>query len=111
MTIQKNVGDNIKHHRIRLGLTRKKAAHGAGITPYYWGLIEKGQKNLTLDVLSKIAEVLQMKTKDLLTSNDEDKFVCEINIMLSKLKNLDHKFLMFLHGQLSAYIKVYYPDK
>ncbi|OMF35907.1 hypothetical protein BK133_09435 [Paenibacillus sp. FSL H8-0548] len=53
------VGDNIRQLRKIKGLSQEQLAFRAEINASYMGQVERGEKNPTIDVLSKIAKALQ----------------------------------------------------
>lgn len=50
-----------------MGLTQEKASGIANLSLRYWQSLESGEKNLTLDALVRIARVLQVEIKDLVS--------------------------------------------
>ena len=61
-----SLGRNIYRLRKRRDMTQEKLAEEVGITLNYLGIIEIGNKMPSMKVLIKIAEVLGIKTKDLI---------------------------------------------
>ncbi len=64
--ITKRIGLNITIIRERQGLTQEKLAELAGLHRAYIGQIERGEKNIGLKNLEKIANGLNISIKDLL---------------------------------------------
>jgi transcriptional regulator with XRE-family HTH domain len=64
--INKDVGFNIRKIREEKGLSQEKLAALADLHRAYVGQIERGEKNIGLKNLEKIAKALKVKTKDLL---------------------------------------------
>ncbi len=64
--INKEVGFNIRKIREERGLSQEKLAALADLHRAYVGQIERGEKNIGLKNLEKIAKALRVKTKDLL---------------------------------------------
>ena len=64
--INKQVGDNIRIYRSKLAITQEKLAHEAGLHRAYIGQIERGEKNLGLINLEKIAIALKIRPSKLL---------------------------------------------
>jgi transcriptional regulator with XRE-family HTH domain len=64
--IIKRIGLNITIIRERQGLTQEKLADLAGLHRAYIGQIERGEKNIGLKNLEKIANGLNIHVKDLL---------------------------------------------
>ncbi len=64
--INKEVGFNIRRLREERGLTQEKLAALADLHRAYIGQIERGEKNIGLKNLEKIAKALKVQAKDLL---------------------------------------------
>jgi transcriptional regulator with XRE-family HTH domain len=64
--INKEVGFNIRKVREERGLTQEKLAALADLHRAYVGQIERGEKNIGLKNLEKIAKALNVRIKDLL---------------------------------------------
>ena len=64
--INKDVGFNIRKIREEKGLSQEKLAALADLHRAYVGQIERGEKNIGLKNLEKIAKALNVKIKDLL---------------------------------------------
>ena len=64
--INKEVGFNIRKIREDKGLSQEKLAALADLHRAYIGQIERGEKNIGLKNLEKIAKALQISIKDLL---------------------------------------------
>ena len=63
--ITKRIGLNITIIREKQGLTQEKLAELAGLHRAYIGHIERGEKNIGLKNLEKIANALGLSLKDL----------------------------------------------
>lgn len=64
--INKDVGFNIRRIREEKGLSQEKLAALADLHRAYIGQIERGEKNIGLKNLEKIAKALHVHVKDLL---------------------------------------------
>jgi len=64
--INKEVGFNIRKIREEKGLSQEKLAALADLHRAYVGQIERGEKNIGLKNLEKIAKALKVNVKDLL---------------------------------------------
>ena len=64
--INKDVGFNIRKIREEKGLSQEKLAALADLHRAYVGQIERGEKNIGLKNLEKIAKALKVNIKDLL---------------------------------------------
>ena len=59
-------GKRVRKERLKKGLTQEKLGRIAGMHRTYIGAVERGEKNLTLTNLQKIAKALKVKTVKLL---------------------------------------------
>ena len=53
-------GKKVREERARLGLSQEKLAARAGVHRTYIGMIERGEKNITLENIEKIAKALKI---------------------------------------------------
>ena len=56
----KEIGSRIRNQREALGLSREKFSEIVGLSPYYIGQIERGDRNMSLDTLIKISSSLNI---------------------------------------------------
>jgi transcriptional regulator with XRE-family HTH domain len=64
--INKKVGQNIRKHRQKKGWSQEQLAFEANLHRAYIGHIERGEKNIGLINLEKIAKALSVNLKNLL---------------------------------------------
>lgn len=64
--LQRLVGDNLRAHRRALGLSQEAFAEVLGVHRTYMGGLERGERNLTLRSLERIAHTLKLDPRDLL---------------------------------------------
>ena len=64
--INKDVGFNIRTKRQERGISQEKLAALADLHRAYVGQIERGEKNIGLKNLEKIAKALKVNIKDML---------------------------------------------
>lgn len=65
MDIKKKFGIKIKELRKARGLSQEKLANLAEIDRTYLPSIEKGERNVSIEVVEKLANALNVKIKDL----------------------------------------------
>lgn len=53
-------GKNVREQRTRLGLTQEELASRAGVHRTYVGMIERAEKNITLENIEKFANALEI---------------------------------------------------
>lgn len=58
--LTKTIGARIRNYRISLGLSQERVADISGCHPTYIGQVERGEKNATLESISKIAVALNV---------------------------------------------------
>lgn len=56
--ITQTIGIRLRQQRSRRGYSQERLAELAGLHPTYIGQIERGEKNLTVESLSKITQAL-----------------------------------------------------
>ena len=59
-------GRRVRELRSRLGLTQRELAHRAGMHPAYIGGVERGERNVTLDVVERLARALAVPAAELM---------------------------------------------
>ncbi len=60
-----NVGGNVRKWRLVRDITQEHLAAEASISMRHLGRIERGEGNPTVDVLERLASVLQLSARDL----------------------------------------------
>ena len=60
------LGEAIRAHRKALGLSQEKLAEHVDCHRNYVGLVERGQQNLTVDMLCRFAKGLKCSAADLM---------------------------------------------
>lgn len=64
--LQKTVGINLRNHRKTMGLSQEDFADYVGVHRTYMGALERGERNLTLQSLERIASQIGVQPLDLL---------------------------------------------
>lgn len=62
---RKLLGDTIRLRRTDLGLSQEQLAEGVGCHRNYMGRIERGEQNITLDMMVRVASALCCTISDL----------------------------------------------
>lgn len=65
MDIKRKFGIRIKELRKQKGLSQEKLANMAEIDRTYLPTIEKGERNVSIEVVERLAKALEVKVKDL----------------------------------------------
>jgi len=61
----RRLGRRVRHFRAGKGLTQEKFAELCGISPRYISELERGEANVTVNILEPVAASLGIKMKDL----------------------------------------------
>ncbi len=64
-TTLEKFGEKVREERHKLGLSQEELASRAGVHRTYIGMIERAEKNITLENIEKIAKALKLNIKDL----------------------------------------------
>ena len=64
--LQKTVGRNLRTYRLERGLSQEAFADQLGVHRTYMGGVERGERNLTLKSLEKMAEQIRVEARELL---------------------------------------------
>ena len=65
MDIKKKFGDKVKQLRLERGLSQEGLANEANLDRTYIPGIEKGERNVSISVIEKLAIALKVSVKDL----------------------------------------------
>ena len=80
------IGRRIREERLRLNLTQEKLAEDVELTTAYIGQVERGERNLTLENLIKVANRLGVTVDYLLSDSldaDRDTAVMQLSQLLN----------------------------
>jgi XRE family transcriptional regulator, regulator of sulfur utilization len=93
------VGNRIRHYRKAADLTQEKLGELLSIDPSYIGRIERGEANITLETVLKVAEALQISPYDLFRpskkqkNSEKNELVEKVTIMIMNLHIDDLKIV------------------
>ena len=59
-------GQKVRERRIELGLSQEELASRAGVHRTYIGMIERAEKNITLENIEKISKALKLNIDSLM---------------------------------------------
>ena len=60
-----NFGKKVRVERIRLGISQEQLAARAKVHRTYIGMIERAEKNITLENINKVSHALGLSIKDM----------------------------------------------
>ncbi len=62
-------GQRVRQERTTRKLSQEQLAERAGVHRTYIGMIERGEKNITLENIEKLAKALELKPEELLRTD------------------------------------------
>ncbi|KKT06582.1 MAG: Protein containing Helix-turn-helix type 3 domain protein [Parcubacteria group bacterium GW2011_GWA2_43_17] len=65
-TILEKFGEKVREERLKQNLSQEELATKAGVHRTYIGMIERAEKNITLENIEKIAKALGLKPAELI---------------------------------------------
>jgi transcriptional regulator with XRE-family HTH domain len=65
MKLRKTFSNNVRKYRIEKNLSQEELAERADVHRTYIGSVERGERNITIDVMEKICIALEMPITDL----------------------------------------------
>ena len=71
LEITKTLGEAIRDHRRFKGLSQEELGEIAGMHRTYVGMVERGEKNITLANLVKVSQALDITASELLRQAEE----------------------------------------
>lgn len=71
MGLKQTVARNVRRLRLERGYTQEELSELAGINRNYTGMIERGERSPTVDMLEKLARALKIDPVTLLTAGTE----------------------------------------
>ena len=105
----KVLGKNIQKERIKHQMTQKQLAEHVHVSPSYIGQIERGERNVSLEILVQIANSLNNPIDSFLRYNynknlQRKVLYREITKQLQSYSNKELQLLLHLVREISAYI-------
>jgi transcriptional regulator with XRE-family HTH domain len=65
MNIKKKFGDKLRELRVKAGYSQEEFAFKASLDRTYISSIERGERNVSIEVVEKIAEALELEITNL----------------------------------------------
>ncbi|MBZ2175438.1 helix-turn-helix transcriptional regulator [Schnuerera sp. xch1] len=99
----KNIGSRIRAERESLNLSRERLAEIVELSSFYIGQIERGDRRMSLETLSKISNSLHVSVDYLLYGSntyDYDKKTNELEYQFSILESDDKNYNLELNSDL-----------
>lgn len=71
MGIVENIASNIKHFRLRAGISQEELAGRCDLHRTYIGSVERGERNISARNIERIASALDVRVEQLIEEKDE----------------------------------------
>ena len=78
--IRKVLGDNVKYYRFLIGYTQEQLAEKCELSPRYISDIENYNGNISIDTLSKIANILKIESYLLIKQQEHPTLPKRVNM-------------------------------
>ncbi|MDX2265907.1 MAG: helix-turn-helix transcriptional regulator [Hyphomicrobiales bacterium] len=72
IALREIVAKNVRLFRNKIGLSQEALANESGLHRTYIGSIERGERNVSVDNIAKIAKALNVKPQQLLSAADTE---------------------------------------
>lgn len=105
--LNKIVGENIRTIRKLKGFSQGELAVRAGFTSSYWGYLERGQKNPSLELIERVAAALEVEPYMLLVDSPSKGLPSEIMQLLYTININGLMHMEFIRDVLIAYVKTH----
>ncbi|MBN1057077.1 helix-turn-helix domain-containing protein [Clostridium botulinum] len=107
--IYEKLGNNIKLERLRLNLTQEQLSERLDISTSYLGRIERGERNVPLDTLIRLADILNVSIdyllRDFIYKNNTDILNYEINQLISGLSHSEQSVILDMVRLMVSHFK------
>lgn len=107
--IYEKLGNNIKLERLRLNLTQEQLSEKLDISTSYLGRIERGERNVPLDTLIRLADILNVSIdyllRDSIHKNNTDVLNYEINQLISELCDSEQNLILDMIRLIVSHFK------
>ena len=101
------IGQRIREERKRLNMTQEQLAEDVDLTTAYIGLVERGERNLTLDNIVKVANRLGVTVDYLLIDSidsEKDPMLLEVAQLFANRTNKEKALAVNLIKTLFSYL-------
>jgi len=108
--VQTKFGACLKKCRTTIGKSQEELAHEAEISTVYLGIIERGERCPTIDILLKLSAALEVSPLQLLVFGEETDNAQAEAVITYALKDLPDKDKMKLALMFEQLVKIYKDD-
>lgn len=72
LAARQRLGERVKQLRMLRGLTQEQLAERVGNSPDHIGRVERGEKNVTIEILLSIAQQLSVHSRELFEATEDE---------------------------------------
>lgn len=101
----KKLGRRVRFFRNAKGLTQEKFSELCGISPRYISELERGEANVTVNILEQVAATLGIKLKDLFDNDHETELGTLMKEIAELLETANDGQLKTIYRVLAAVVK------
>mgnify|MGYP001316296240 CR=1 FL=1 len=101
-----DIGARIRLEREKLDLTREKLAEIVGLSPFYIGQIERGDRKMSVETLFKIANTLHVSIDYLLNGSNIYNKKIEVEEHFSVLESSSEYYGSILDNELKELLSI-----
>lgn len=101
----KRLGRRVRYFRTAKGLTQEKFSELCGISPRYISELERGEANVTVNILEPLAETLDVKLKELFDNEHETERAIVMKEIQGILKAANDEQLKTIYRILTAVVR------
>ena len=101
MNVYRLLGERVRKKRKQLGLSQEELSEACGISPAYIGIIERGNRKLSVETLVKIANALNVNTDYLLRDSVRYNSSDIIKKTTSLLHDMDEDEIRYTYRMIS----------
>lgn len=104
MSLREIIGKNIKYIRLQKKMSQNEAAKLVGLTGSFWGYIERGERNIGVNLIEKISEALDVSPHTLLLGI-EDRIPTKLIHRFDEVTLLGNNHVEFIIKVIDAYLE------
>jgi len=101
----RKLGKRVRYFRTQKGLTQEKFAELCGISPRYISELERGEANVTVNILEPLAASLGIKLKELFDYEHESERNALMSGIAELLETADDEQLKTIYRILTAVVR------
>jgi transcriptional regulator with XRE-family HTH domain len=107
LDIRQSFGQRIKELRLRCGWTQEELTERSGLHPNYVGQVERGEKNISLENIAKLAHGLHVELSLLFQFERQPAYlpVEQIRSLLEEFAEEDQFFVMRQVEEMARWMK------